>query len=287
MGGRSTYPIYRWTKHVEKCKTREPAGGSDGGESADDRASVAATPERVTRRNEEQRREFLNNDPRVLIAKEWEVQCRACQKWIKLGNQRKYHLAPWNMHCGRCPGELPSGRVATLNRKMQLVDDLQVKSFTPDAVVCNACNLPVVLQGEGDYNLAKWHDHKSTCIPPTPPPVPIPSTSAIGNVPKPPASNADTEATLVNTTSPPRGKKRQREGEGDTEDPAGAITEDLDARPTVKRRTESYEPPAGFLPSLWKWATTEVKAFVKAAFGGGEGTKEEAGESSTAAPTEA
>jgi len=122
-----------------------------------------------------------------------------------------------------------------------------------------------------------------TCTPPTPLPVLIPSTSAI---PKPPLSNADTEATLVGTTSsPPRGKKRQREGEDNTEDPAGTTTEVPDTRPTAKRRTESYEPPKGFLPSLWRWATTEVKAFVKAAFGNGEEMKEEFVEGSTAAAT--
>jgi len=42
------------------------------------------------------------------------------------------------------------------------------------------------------------------------------------------------------------------------------------------------------LPSLWKWASTEVRAFVRAAFGGGEVTMkeevmEEAGEGSTTA----
>jgi len=216
--------------------------------------------------------------------KEWEVQCRACQKWIKLGTQRKYDTTPWNLHCGRCSGELPSGRVATMNRRMQLVNDSQVKSFTAEAVVCDVCKLPVVLQGDGDYNLVKWHDHKLTCIPPTPPLVPIPSTSTTGSVPRPPISSADTEATLVGTaSSPPRGKKRQREGEDDTEDPASTTAEVLDTRPTVKRRTESYEPPKGFLPSLWRWATTEVKAFVKAAFGSGEEMKEETGEGSTAA----
>lgn len=124
MGGRTSYPLYKWNKHVEKCRTREqayvavfffctfPSGVdcsffsvSDGGESGDDRASVAATPERTPRRNEEQRREFLNNDPRALAVKEWEVQCRGCQKWIKLGSQRKYDITPWNLHCGRCSGE--------------------------------------------------------------------------------------------------------------------------------------------------------------------------------------
>ena len=124
MGGKLKYPVYKWTRHIEKCKTRGPAyvsvilhlvvpnnvdrsfSGSNGGESGDDRASVTATPERAPRRNEEQRRDFLNSDPRVLVAKEWEVQCRACQKWIKLGSQRKYDLTPWTQHCNRCSGEL-------------------------------------------------------------------------------------------------------------------------------------------------------------------------------------
>lgn len=317
MGGKSKYPLYKWTRHIEKCKTKESAyvsfilwdasidigvtrSGSNGEESGDDQISVVGAPERAPRRNEEQRREFLNNDPRVLVVKEWEVQCRACQKWIKLGNQRKYDTTPWNLHCGRCSGELcvqpgaynpnqpqltfscrPSGRVATLNRKMQLLNDPQVRSFTTEAVVCSLCSLPVVLQGDGDYSLIKWHEHKLTCMPPTPLPVSVPSDSDIH---KPPASNADTEVTLVGTSSSPlRGKKRQRDDGGDAEDPTLPTIDDLDTRPTAKRRTESYEPPKGFLPSLWSWATTEVKAFVNAAFGGSEETKEEASESNPVA----
>jgi len=169
-----------------------------------------------------------------------------------------------------------------MNRRLQLVNDSQVKSFTSEAVVCDVCKLPVVLQGDGDYNLVKWHEHKLTCMPP---PTPGPSTSTSGNIPKPPASIADTEATLVGaSSSPPRSRKRQREEGDDADDPAGTTAEEPDTRPTAKRRTESYEQPQGFLPGLWKWAATEVKAFVKAAFGGGEEANEEAGESRTAAP---
>ena len=169
-----------------------------------------------------------------------------------------------------------------MNRRMQLLNDSQIEKFTAEAVVCNVCKFPVVLQG--DYNLVKWHEHKLTCIPPSPPPAPFPSTDAIDDVPKPPVSSADTEATLVGTSSsPPRGKKRQREDEDGTEDPAGTTAEGSDTRPTAKRRTESYEPPKGFLPSLWKWATTEVKAFVKAAFGSGEETKEDTVQGDTVA----
>jgi hypothetical protein len=171
-----------------------------------------------------------------------------------------------------------------MNRKSQLANDPQVKSFTAAAVVCNVCSLPVVLQGDGDYSLLKWHEHKLTCILPASPPVPISFPSATGDVPKPPASNADTETTLIGTSSsPPRGKKRQRDDGEDIGEPANAVNEDLVARPTTKRRTESYVPPMGFLPSLWQWAATEVKAFVRAALGGGGEAKEGINEDSTIA----
>jgi len=25
MGGKPNYPVYKWTRHIEKCKTKEPA----------------------------------------------------------------------------------------------------------------------------------------------------------------------------------------------------------------------------------------------------------------------
>lgn len=165
-----------------------------------------------------------------------------------------------------------------MNRKMQLANDPQVKIFTAEAVVCNLCNLPVVLQPNGHYDLLNWHEHKLTCGPPSLPPGPVPPSTAIVDVPKPPASSADTEATLVGpSSSPSKGTKRQREDEENAEDSASATIGDLDSRPTTKRRTENYEPPNGFLPTLWRWATDEVRAFVNAALGSGEG----AGESSS------
>jgi hypothetical protein len=177
-----------------------------------------------------------------------------------------------------------NGRVAISNRRLQLAKDPQVKSFTVEAIVCSVCSLPVVLQGDGDYNLVKWEEHKLTCIPSTPIPIPIPFADATGGIPRTPASNADTEATLVGASlSPSRGRKRPRDDAEDVEATTSAAAEDPDARPAARRRTESYEPPVGFLPSLWKWATTEVRAIVRAAFGGSEEAKEEAGEASPAA----
>ena len=57
----------------------------------------------------------------------------------------------------------PSTRVATAQRKLQLVNDSQVKEFKPDAVSCKVCNTEVKLDGEFEYDLTKWDAHKETC----------------------------------------------------------------------------------------------------------------------------
>lgn len=57
----------------------------------------------------------------------------------------------------------PSSRVATAERKLKLVNDAAAKRFTTKSVVCAHCKETVALEGEGDYNLAKWDDHKASC----------------------------------------------------------------------------------------------------------------------------
>lgn len=57
----------------------------------------------------------------------------------------------------------PSNRVAAAKRKLLLVNDNQVKSFTARKVVCKKCSTSVDLEGEGDYNLTAWEAHKDQC----------------------------------------------------------------------------------------------------------------------------
>lgn len=57
----------------------------------------------------------------------------------------------------------PSGRVASADRRVQLVNDPFAKEITASSVDCVQCGTTVVLDGPGDYNLTKWEQHKSTC----------------------------------------------------------------------------------------------------------------------------
>ena len=57
----------------------------------------------------------------------------------------------------------PSNRVAAAKRKLLVVNDPQVKSFDTRRIQCTFCSANVALQGEGDYNLTNWDEHKAQC----------------------------------------------------------------------------------------------------------------------------
>ena len=57
----------------------------------------------------------------------------------------------------------PSSRVATAERKLKLVNDASAKSFSGTTVECKHCDTTILLDGEGDYNLTKWQEHKAAC----------------------------------------------------------------------------------------------------------------------------
>lgn len=57
----------------------------------------------------------------------------------------------------------PSHRVAAAKRKLLVVNDPQAKSFNARSIQCSFCSTNVALQGEGDYNLTNWDEHKAQC----------------------------------------------------------------------------------------------------------------------------
>lgn len=57
----------------------------------------------------------------------------------------------------------PSNRVSAAKRKLLVVNDPQAKSFDPHRIQCTFCSTNVALQGEGDYNLTNWNEHKAQC----------------------------------------------------------------------------------------------------------------------------
>ena len=57
----------------------------------------------------------------------------------------------------------PSNRVATAERKLQLVNDAQVDTFDAHSVECKSCGESVPLSAEQEYNLSNWFEHKTNC----------------------------------------------------------------------------------------------------------------------------
>jgi DNA-directed RNA polymerase subunit RPC12/RpoP len=145
--------------------------------------SVAAPPvsEGYTakRQTEAERKAYLESDKQAEIVEEGRVRCRKCQTWIILSNKQTYSTGKWVKHKSGCSDILcvlliflvhfahsfdrPSNRVAAAKRKLLLVNDPQAKSFDTHRVQCTYCSANVALQGEGDYNLTMWDEHKAQC----------------------------------------------------------------------------------------------------------------------------
>lgn len=169
----------------------------------------------------------------------------------------------------------PSSRVATAERKLMLVNDASAKSFSGTDVLCKHCDTTIALDGEGDYNLTKWQEHKAACprsvrlnsfvtnvasqssafdSSPLHEPVAQETTTSVSDVSpsrsenRPPFSIASTEATAVDGAALSGGaKKRQREPDDD----------DSETRPRTRAKTD-VERPSGALD----WLLLPIRSFV-------------------------
>ncbi|KAI0629336.1 hypothetical protein C8Q77DRAFT_1143421 [Trametes polyzona] len=269
------YIMRLWLEHRKQCKTvaaESPSKAKSEQEekpaetaaAEDDGASVAATSvaEAGHRRvvKEEDRKAILEGDPRITEVKPDSAFCKDCQKWVKLSPNTRYSLYHWRVHTQKCTSAVPSSRVATAQRKLKLVNDPHMKSFTARSVDCKLCNVTVELVGTSDYDLTKWEEHKSTAhgIDTTTPGAGAVDAStapkaAEGGSPRPPPSTASTDETVVATDSPPRqGKKRAREDD----------EEDVPER-SVRPRDETYTAPEGESPGFLNWIAAPFKNFLR------------------------
>ncbi|KAI0820738.1 hypothetical protein BC628DRAFT_1395122 [Trametes gibbosa] len=270
---RRRYIMRLWLEHRKQCKSAttespskvkvEQEGKAAEDAIEDDDASVAATSVTEGHRRvvkEEDRKALLEADPRVTEVKPDMVFCKDCQKWVKLSPSTRYSLYHWRKHSQKCTSNVPSSRVATAQRKLKLVNDPHMESFTARSVDCKLCRATVELGGSSDYDLTNWEEHKSVVHsvgPSTSPavsaevvPKPIEDTSA--GSPRPPPSSASTDETVVATdSSPPRkGTKRAREDD------------DIPER-AVRQRDDAYIAPEGDAPGFLGWIVAPVKNFIR------------------------
>jgi len=272
LGRKQTYAVRPWEIHRARCDQR-PARKSvimseakevkDAVQTESPSAQVPASqPTPARRPSEQERKEFLESDNQIETVEKHRVSCRKCQTWVDLGHASSYATGNWVKHKVRCSAVMPSSRVAAAKRRLVLVNDSQAASFDSRSVGCALCGVNIVLEGEGDFNLTKWNEHKSTCIKPGPVSkndgtnlIPFPGRSP----PRPPLSSASTEDTLVvdaGLSGARNGLKRSRE---ETE----SIPVD-DMPKAVRPRTQSYLPPTTEPPnSLLGWFMLPFHSFVR------------------------
>ncbi|KAF9466125.1 hypothetical protein BDZ94DRAFT_1252170 [Collybia nuda] len=255
LGKKQKYTVRPWENHRKRCDALVVDSPSGNAETPSKEETNGG---KVRLKTAAQRKEILEADAFILAVQPHDVQCRKCEKWIRLSNTQEYANNNWNIHRKSCCEATPSNRVATATRKLQIVNDPLAKSFGPSHVDCALCDKKIELSGEGTYNLTDWEAHKETC--PSKPiqpkqnsraskePIPFPS--------RPPPSSASTEGTLISADSNILvGMKRLRD------DPEPA--DDSDTRPSNRPRDEKYEPPQKEAPSAMGWFMLPLKAFVR------------------------
>ncbi|KAI0048125.1 hypothetical protein FA95DRAFT_1126820 [Auriscalpium vulgare] len=266
------YVMRPWTVHSRQCKSASASAkpeskasprkaDDDESDAEDDQSNIQSTSDKSVRKSEAERQAYFEADPRAEEVRPFEVLCKTCHKWIKLGTTRRFALKNWKAHQNRCSGSI--SRVATAERKLKLVNDKAAKSYTTKSVQCAHCKDSVALEGEGDYNLTKWDEHKANCA--KAPRVkervvtlgaPSEGISSPEHSPRraeksadrPPSSVASTEATAVAVEAPRQGTKRAREDDDDE------AADDVQP-PRVRARKEG---PSGALG----WLLLPFKSFI-------------------------
>ncbi|PPQ64226.1 hypothetical protein CVT24_008602 [Panaeolus cyanescens] len=215
LGKKQTYAVRPWEIHRSRCD-QKPAQNVPTTPAVKAGASVAdalhlesspiipptffATPSAPSRPRltEEQRKEFLENDKQIEKVEKHRVCCYKCHNWVDLSPTQTYSSKNWISHKLKCADAVPSNRVAAAKRKLLIVNDAQAKSFTPKSIECALCGTCVALEGEGDFNLTKWDEHKSGCkkAPPLSRGESINSPAFASRFSRPPAS-ASSDGTLV------------------------------------------------------------------------------------------
>jgi len=280
LGRKQKYTVRPWEIHRLKCdqKGRKSSSGLDTNADAEDEQAGEAekSKPRAPARTAEQRKAALETDPFISVVKPDEVLCRNCGQWIRLSSTHAYRDYNWKSHSQTCNVAVPSKRVATATRKLQLVNDSQVKSFTPREVVCSFCDTTITSNGDGDYNIINWDNHKTTCTWPVsgtqtksrrtsadPPSASGVSTTPFPDRPPPSSASTSTEGTLIVSDlkhpSQIQGTKRLREDDEGLDIPP----DNSDTRPSNRPRTETYEVPAKEAPGPAGWLMLPFKAFVR------------------------
>jgi len=265
LGRKQTYTVRPWEIHRASCDQRPSKKLTDPKEAlrAVSSAQVPMSQSTPARRpSEKERKEFLESDNQIETVETHRVSCHKCQTWVDLGHTSLYATGNWVKHKVRCSAALPSSRVAAAKRRLLLVNDSQAGTFDSRNVGCALCGVNIVLEGEGDFNLTQWCEHKSSCIKS----VPVTKNDATNSTPfpgfsppHPPLSSASTENTLVVDAGLPGERHSLKRPREETD----SIPQE-DMPRIVRPRSQSYLPPTTEPPnSILGWFMLPFHTFVR------------------------
>ncbi|KAK7061065.1 hypothetical protein VNI00_000800 [Paramarasmius palmivorus] len=273
LGKRQTYAVKPWEAHRSRCDAKVPAEMFNDSPQKEEGSEAGITVR--THRSEAERKAILEADTRALDVQPDQVLCKRCKKWIRLGGKTaRYALKNWETHQQRCSGVMPSSKVATAERKLRLVNDPRARAFGPRHVECGTCRKSIILEGEADYTLACWDQHKAECAEAaqdkatsSKSPSENSATSGSSTVifspqaqARPPPS-VESSSTVVSPEategSPQKAGKKRRLEEADLE------PEDAEAPPANRPRTETYVPVEKEAPSVMGWFLMPLKSFIR------------------------
>ncbi|KAI0732221.1 hypothetical protein C8Q72DRAFT_903373, partial [Fomitopsis betulina] len=124
---------------------------------------------RRSKRTEEERIEYLRNDPYVAQFEAYRVLCACCDKWIRLRPNSTYCSIPWDAHRKSCLAKkakyFPAGAQTVCDdRGVIFAADSNVRKFDSERVLCRNCegwiNIGVV---DNEQATKIWQEHRGSC----------------------------------------------------------------------------------------------------------------------------
>ncbi|KAG7445071.1 uncharacterized protein BT62DRAFT_933487 [Guyanagaster necrorhizus] len=144
------FTLKHWEAHRITCS--EP-----------NRTPPPPTKRRRAKRTEDERIDYLRNDPYVAQFEAYRVLCASCDKWIRLRPNSTYCSIPWDAHRKSCLSKKITSKntYALEQRNAAFSKDPDVRKFDAERVLCAICDcwVPVPVPDDGEL----WAHHRTAC----------------------------------------------------------------------------------------------------------------------------
>ncbi|KAK0214849.1 hypothetical protein IW262DRAFT_1403324 [Armillaria fumosa] len=144
------FTLKHWEAHRVTCSEPNPT-------------PPPPTKRRRAKRTEDERIEYLRNDPYVAQFEAYRVLCASCDKWIRLRPNSTYCSIPWDAHRKSCLAKKITSKntYALEQRNAAFSKDPDVRKFDAERVLCALCDCWVPVPVPDDREL--WAQHRNAC----------------------------------------------------------------------------------------------------------------------------